>query len=607
MAAGRDLEPLDLSGVAISAELSPGGKLKAIGGVLEKLLAARHSRALPRVHTLLLAKDQRAQLDQLLADDTKRPPSNRLYSDLKLNDPHADFVILFADELEEARRKLAVDADTRWGGIPDFEREMRRHRDLLDRDSLEARVRAFVSSDVDGYLLLVAGPIFGKSAFITNLIRTSPDPAAYHFIKRGQGDWDEPDTILRSLTAQLRRIYALPTSDHERTMTPAGCFNAVLDRVSRVLAPDQRAVILIDGLDEAFGPDGRFTGTALPGVLPLVLPRGIRVVLTSRPGDHLNWLADPSLCQWLIVESDADENRTLIQRYIADQNQSRSLGLEGATIAHLVDAAEGFIGVAVLSLRERPGLEKEILAWRTDLSQIPRGLNGWLVTQHQRVSGAAAARQIPREELNALLGILASALEPLSRAHLIGLLNAAGGSHIGSVAATGLKQHIAGILEVAQEFFDARDPALGTGAPYRFFHTSFAEFVFKNLSDPERRDCHRLLARGCDGWRGHGGPTRDYALRHRIAHWQEACEWFETLRAFADVEYIVLRSQRSGFADVYAEALRLAQDGRLVPPWQATFVEWERFLRWRINRLREVPEAYGQELVNEFQPVARLD
>jgi hypothetical protein len=45
MASERDSERLDLSGVAVSAELLSDGRLEAIGGVLPKLLAARLSKA----------------------------------------------------------------------------------------------------------------------------------------------------------------------------------------------------------------------------------------------------------------------------------------------------------------------------------------------------------------------------------------------------------------------------------------------------------------------------------------------------------------------------------------------------------------------------------
>ncbi len=162
----------------------------------------------------------------------------------------------------------------------------------------------YIAGPDAGYLLLVAGPIFGKSAFITYLIRSSGDPIAHHFIKSGQGDWDVPELILESLTAQLRWIFALPARDNERNMVPAARFNTVLDRASKRLDAGQRTVVLVDGLDEAFGPHGRFTGTALPGVFPRELPAGIRIVLRSRPGEHLNWLADHTLCRQIAPMSE---------------------------------------------------------------------------------------------------------------------------------------------------------------------------------------------------------------------------------------------------------------------------------------------------------------
>ena len=58
--------------------------------------------------------------------------------------------------------------------------------------------------------------------------------------------------------------------------------------------------------------------------------------------------------------------------------------------------------------------------------------------------------------------------------------------------------------------------------------------------------------------------------------------------------------------DVYADALAAAQAASLTPAWRDIFVAWEQFLRWRIERLRLFPNAYAQEVHNEFLPTAPL-
>ena len=205
-----------------------------------------------------------------------------------------------------------------------------------------------MDSHRSGYLLLTGGPGVGKSAFVAAQVRQAPSPTVSHFIKRGMGNWDEPEAMLRSLTAQLRRKYALPQTDTEARMTPGAALLSTLQRVSRSLRQGQKEVIYLDGLDEAFGPTGRFTQVALPGILPRLLPEGIMMVLTSRPGEHLHWLADPTVCVTRDLDPTAPDNLEDIRTYLRQQNHTRRLGLEEAFIERLVAASEGYFAVAEL-------------------------------------------------------------------------------------------------------------------------------------------------------------------------------------------------------------------------------------------------------------------
>lgn len=73
---------------------------------------------------------------------------------------------------------------------------------------------------------------------------------------------------------------------------------------------------------------------------------------------------------------------------------------------------------------------------------------------------------------------------------------------------------------------------------------------------------------------------------------------------FAEADFIVQRSQGERFPDVHADALAAAQDRNLLRQWQEAMSQWERFLRWRIERLRYAPAMYAQEVINEFLPEA---
>jgi hypothetical protein len=222
-----------------------------------------------------------------------------------------------------------------------------------------------------------------------------------------------------------------------------------------------------------------------------------------------------------------------------------------------------------------------------------------------------------------VLGLMALAREPLSRAHLLAFLadDARSNRRTGNVSTLGMlsvkeiQRHLDAVLRLTQELFDPRDPAQGSVAPYRFYHTLFPEFITAQLSEVEQHRYHRLLAQGCQRVLSSGRPhasigpapadrVRDYALRHRLAHLITAQDWQAVACAFADADYIVERSKRFGFADVHADALIAMQAAALPSQWQEAFGACERFLRWRIERLQYFPQAYQQEMVNEFLPIA---
>ena len=81
-------ERLNLSGVAVTAAVDERGALHPVGGEFEKLLAAARERSFPRVHTVVVAKDQ--PMEGLgLQEDPSHPGWFR--------DPHASFCVIQAE------------------------------------------------------------------------------------------------------------------------------------------------------------------------------------------------------------------------------------------------------------------------------------------------------------------------------------------------------------------------------------------------------------------------------------------------------------------------------------------------------------------------------
>jgi WD40 repeat protein len=601
-----------LAGVAISGRLGPGGCLRRVSREHEKMLVARLDKSLPRIHTVIFAQEQ-------------RPDAARGRDEELLPDFQADVRLLLAATLHDAARELAVDMETRWGAIPNYSAVLCHHAGLVGRAELKRRIQSFIEQSDCGYLLLVAGPGAGKSAFVAEMVRQQLYPTVVHFIERGQGDWDRPGVILASLGAQIRRLFALPVLEEERARTPAGAFVAVLNRASGSLAPSQKALVLVDGLDEAFGAGGRFARLPLASVFPRTLPPGIKIMLTSRNGKHLDWLADPRICQRVALRALDQANRDDIEEYLFRQSRSRNLALSPVLIRQLVLAAQGCFAAAVLYLRERTNLGPELQAWERDPSEIPRGLDDWLQAEWTRLlnpvmpgkenSERLADRQRltpPPRVITAILGVMAAAQEWLSHDHLATFL-----SHLVrqeakrpanvSVGASNLEEllrHLDSVWALTEGLMEPQEGQRGTTTRSQFFHPRFREFILGELSQAERRDSHRILARACDGWRCYRGAVRDYALKHQFLHWAEAGQWKSAARVLAAVDFVQERIARFGFSAVRDDAQIATLLPHMPRAWRQAFVQWELFLRPRIERLDQVPTAYIQEISNEFLPTA---
>jgi hypothetical protein len=248
----------------------------------------------------------------------------------------------------------------------------------VGRAWLRERVATFLANEQrrTRYLLITGEPGAGKSAFVAAQLRGETDPV-FHAIKKSQGNWDEPSAFLRSLTGQLRRKHRLPEKDDERDLQPPDRFYRVLERVSAQLGPGQHEVIWVDGLDEAFGPSSRTHGVALPAALRPLLPPGILMVLTSRPGEHFAWLTSPDLCETIHLGDHPDANEADIRAYLEHVNRTEGLGLTREYIEMALSRTDrNFLYAAVLirELRDLPAAER-------NTHKIPHGLDGWMTRQ----------------------------------------------------------------------------------------------------------------------------------------------------------------------------------------------------------------------------------
>jgi len=581
----QDLKKLNLSGVAITAAISPDGSLQKVGGNYEKLLVSSQERSLPRIHTVIVAEAQRKDIE-------------RIDPNLLRDDPHAEFRVICAPTFARAVELLQTDAETRWGEILDCTTELGDHPVLVGREWLSARVQAFLEGHKSGYLLIAGTPGIGKSAFVADMIRTQNVPV-YHFIKKGRGNWDNPDAFLKSLTAQLRRKYVLPRTEAEEKQSPDEELYTVLQRVSRELSDGEMEIIWLDGLDEAYGETARFAGTALPGPLRERLPDGLFFVLTSRPGEHLNWLADPSLCEPIDLDEEITENEADVRAYFEARNREEGLELPAAFIDEAVRRSENNFLFAVKLIEELRALEPE----ERTVDRIPVGLRGWMVKQLEYVVDRwmevnhTPLKSKARREVLQVLGLLAVAREPLT----LRILNLFFGSSE--------VERIEDVLSVAGEFFVARPAGRHPNAPIRFYHSRFQEFILEQI-DERQEELHAKFADACQSWYTLKGAAREYALRYLPTHLIGSKGWDALCAILTDFDFVQAKVEADMTFDLvldYQNALSTVPSTQQ-SSGRSDLEIWAYFIESESHILANHPNLFFQQALNQpvDSPVAQV-
>ncbi len=588
--AGVRPRPLDLHGVAFAAGIDERGRLIPVGQIFPKLLGAARTRSLPPIHTVVVAREQ-----------ANVPP--------ELEQPGSSPWVVRASTLPEALERIAAAAPIRWGALPDYRTELDRHPPLVGREWLWKQIEAFRAraaqpGDRPRYLLLVAGAGWGKSALVAARYRQHPE-IALHFLRQGMGNWDDPDQMAQALEAQVRARWGVPLSPEEQLLPPAERLRRALEQAAQRAREAGTVVELwVDGLDEAFGPLGRYADHSPLDWLPRVLPPGVVGFLTSRPGPHLQALRDPRMAEWLSLEEAEWEQaqEADIRAYVEAENARRGLGLDPGFQEKLVEAADGCFLVAVLLLRDPAALDP----WRRNPRAIPRGLEGWLRAEWGRITQWAHQQRIEERVVRLGLGLLAAAFAPLSLIDLETLLDQAHERGVTRIRLTALSTIWENLETVLRGAASLLEPELDRDRPMRFFHTRFREFLQEQIEPMEWRALHQALAAGCRGWADlpPGDRARAYALAYRLRHLQAGGQWKELWEAALDLRYLQARMQEGG-PEAALALLRDLEEGAAACPDREARNERNdlealaKLVRRRINRLSAAPGLIGAEIWNE--------
>lgn len=585
-----DATRLDLTRTAITAALGEYQTLTCVDHFQEKLLPAM-KRSVPRICTVVAAEDQ----DLSTPSIPERERNSRL-----LHDPVENLDILRAYSLTDATTRLIVNDESRWlidCSVPD-------PTGFVGRRNLSAALNDFLSEPGPGYGVIAGGMGTGKTSFLAHYIRTvwrDPDSIS-HFIGAPPSRTTEPNQIVACLYDQLRRKHGIREPASWSGWTIAAKFEQCLRIVSRSLDPDRTPeVLFIDGADQAVVSD---RDPLLPGVLPVQLPQGIRIIITSRP--DLHWLKDWSSIRRFSIGNDAALNREIGGVFTDERGDIRiylkenaSPMLSGEFIEEIVQGQNAPLFFTVVTrLRQLtdpftdPGTRREL---KSDPSMWLVAPETLINTEAERIEKRATAAEIPTGKVWETLGLLALAHEPLSpqAMHDLGLFDANATNRI---------------LQLAANFFEPTFQRRLPSCPMRFAHPGYYQHVLNRLDTDALTRCRARLARACCRWDALSGAGRQYAMRHLSRHAADAGMWTRVTYSLRNLDLIEEKLRRDGehhttIFDVLNEYARALDGPSALPeqhPVRPQIEAVARVLDRFAQTLVEAPHLLIQQLANEL-------
>ena len=364
-----------------------------------------------------------------------------------------------------------------------------RHTLFAGRDREIRMLDAFVADRSSGYAFVTARSGFGKSALLSNWIRSLESRGqhvCYHFISRTDGVADQ-DTTLRSLCQQLVHVHGLQGDLPNSTQQLRSLYQALLT----LSAPDGAPlVVVVDGLDESVGWDPQLG----PDMFPNTLGPGVHVVFSGREMAGRDYLQELELAsdKVLLVTLTTFGSGEIAHLLRAIGPTGQALAGDPVFLAACLERSEGdpfYLHYLALDVREGR------IATIGDMQKQPKGLSAHLDKWWDDVSRVAGEKAV-----SDLLSYLLVARGPLSRLDLTDIDT--------KDALTGLT--FRRTLDLVRRYLVGGDEE-----GYTLCHPRFRDYVATQIGETERRDYRDALVAYCRRWSEHGSR---YAFRFLPGH-----------------------------------------------------------------------------------------
>jgi hypothetical protein len=471
------------------------------------------------------------------------------------------------------------------GGF-DVSRHYRRVLDLLPepgfrREWFEQQFEAWVGDAMAGrappYLVLQAGPQFGKSWLAASILRSwqsAGHKVAYHAFRRNEG-FVSPTEAYRSLGRQLCELHGLPPSRCESQRDFIEIIDAVTVRQrDRGLAG---TLVIVDGLDEAFGPGGRLPIDAqdfLPELSHREEPVGVVFLVTLRPEFGVLWSGDARRCRMVRLPNRqelVDEVGTALTHLCETRREAHEAIPPAHLLPEFARAADGQLGAAC-DIFLRAGSEAWD-RWEQDLGAIPQGVIPSMLGLWSDLQQRGQQRGLDHRDLTWVCTLLALAKEPLTFEQLtllddLALREPYLDHRPLSLTRAGANAKLPDILQHCACLF--AEPDGERPRRFGFRHSIFAELVQRvggvdsdhlPAEDVVAFAAHLFGYVGLTEWSRQKSPLRGYALRHALLHLDDVEEHEALLSLIATPGFLdSLEALDPDRPDLHLEALGLGAE-----------------------------------------------
>jgi hypothetical protein len=400
------------------------------------------------------------------------------------------------------------------------------HEFFVQRSEQE-QISAFFREQSNGLLLVMAGAGFGKSALLSNCLKTFQAKnyfVAYHFFNQRDEATCNLSRAYQSLLEQLYVYYNIShkyRSGLEKDQRKE-LYNLVRDNSARA---DQPLIILIDALDEAentFSPP-----------FPTPLPENVFVIVSIREG------ADPDcLSSW----TDTAEiiplerlPRQAIMTWLEQANAARlaELAKDSDFVDQLDEITQGYPLYLQYLIDELNHAMDDGQDVRLVLRKTPKGFEQYVNSQLYSLDKLDLPNE--RRQFFALLAAAKGTLEKADVKAITGMTRQ-------SLSQLRKFWQVTRWLKISED-----------GRFYAFAHLRLGE-AFATELEEDAEDAVQNLINYCKQWQSHNSP---YALRHYTEHLKQSRQWDELFSLARNSEFT--EAQRKAFVNEPSLMLRTAQ------------------------------------------------